>query len=37
MIFKMVVTGLDVTVEADIYARGIERQRVENERLYRSK
>lgn len=27
-------TGLDVDVEADIYARGVERQRVENERLY---
>ncbi|WP_289020410.1 hypothetical protein [Desulfobacter postgatei] len=28
-------TGLSVEVEADIYARGTERQRVENERLYR--
>lgn len=28
-------TGLDPTVEADIYDRGRERQRVENERLYR--
>lgn len=27
-------TGLSVDVEADIYARGVERQRVENERLY---
>jgi len=27
-------TGLDVDVEEDIYARGVERQRVENERLY---
>ena len=27
-------TGLDVSVEADLYARGVERQRVENERLY---
>lgn len=27
-------TGLDVDVEADLYARGLERQRVENERLY---
>lgn len=29
-------TGLDVTVEEDIYARGRERQRVENERAYRN-
>lgn len=28
-------TGLDATVEGDIYDRGRERQRVENERLYR--
>jgi hypothetical protein len=28
-------TGLDATVEADIYDRGRERQRVENERLFR--
>lgn len=28
-------TGLDPTIEADIYARGRERQRVENEALYR--
>ena len=28
-------TGLDATVEADIYARGIERQKVENESLYK--
>jgi hypothetical protein len=28
-------TGLSVEIEADIYTRGTERQRVENERLYR--
>lgn len=28
-------TGLDVEVEGELYARGLERQRVENERLYK--
>ena len=27
-------TGLDINVEAELYARGVERERVENERLY---